>query len=132
MNFKKLKILDKRIFLLLLLIPLGIQLFNLTSISLWHDEAFSALLPRYDIKELIYRTGLDVHPPFYYLMLKAWTTIFNDSLFSLRLPSVLFSLATILVFYFLIKKVFKDKNLAVFSSIVLGLNSFFIQFAMEM
>ena len=41
------------------------QLANLTSISLWHDEAFSALLVQYeDYTEMIDRIRLDVHPPF--------------------------------------------------------------------
>lgn len=118
--------------LLFLIIASAIEIYNLDSISLWHDEAFSALLTRYDIKEMVYRTGLDVHPPFYYLALKAWAPVFGDSLFSLRLPSVIFSIVSVLIFYFLVKKVFQNKNLALFTSILLAFNSFFMQFAMEM
>ena len=32
----------------------------------------------------------DFHPPLYYLVLKAWSSVFGYSEFSLRLPSVIF------------------------------------------
>ncbi len=62
----------------------GLRLFNLTKISLWHDEAFSALLIKYSWGEMFYRIGLDVHPPLYYVFLRFWHYIFGHSLFSMR------------------------------------------------
>lgn len=38
---------------------------------LWYDEQFSAVLARHSWAELIALTGQDVHPPLYYLLLKA-------------------------------------------------------------
>lgn len=110
---------------------LGYEIFNLTGISLWHDEAFSGLLIRYNFGEMIYRIGLDVHPPFYYILLKIWSFLFGNALFALRLFSVLFSALTILGIYFLTKEALKNKNIAIFSSVLLALNSFQIQYAME-
>jgi uncharacterized membrane protein len=71
---------------------LAVRLYKLTAISLWHDEAFSALLVRYSWSEMIHRIGLDVHPPMYYIFLRFWHYLFGDSLFSLRAFSVLFGL----------------------------------------
>jgi len=62
--------------------------------SLWLDEAVVAqAVSRFGFWELItsYAPG-DFHPPLYYLLLKAWTSILGTSEIALRLPSVFFSL----------------------------------------
>lgn len=116
---------------LVLIIVTGFELSILTKMALWHDESFSALLTRYSFKEMIYRTGLDVHPPFYYILLKVWAGLLGDSLFSLRSFSVFFGISAVLTIYFLVKEVLKDRKFALFSSVLVALNSFFIQFMME-
>jgi len=103
----------------------------LTKIALWHDEAFSALLSVSSFKEMIYRTGLDVHPPFYYILLKIWVMIFSNSLFSLRFFSLFWGVLAVFIFYFFVKEFLKDNAFALVSSILLLINSFFIQFVME-
>ncbi|MEA3293238.1 MAG: glycosyltransferase family 39 protein, partial [Patescibacteria group bacterium] len=112
----------KIIFLLILVgvIVVGFEIYNLTSMSLWHDEAFSGLLIQYDSGEMMHRIGLDVHPPFYYILLKAWTLVFSNCLFSLRLFSVFFATLAILIFYLLIKGVFRNKKFALFTSVLLA------------
>ena len=116
---------------LVLIAATALELSILTKISLWHDEAFSALLTRYDFKEMIYRAGLDVHPPLYYILLKGWAGLVGDSLFSLRLFSVIFGILAVIAFFLFIKGVFGNNKFALFSSVLLALNSFFIQFIME-
>ncbi|MBU4141332.1 hypothetical protein KKE99_00455, partial [Patescibacteria group bacterium] len=56
----------------ILVIGLILRLYNLIAVSLWHDEAFSALLIRYPFGEMIARIILDVHPPLYYIILRVW------------------------------------------------------------
>ena len=84
-----------------------LRLYNLTKISLWHDEAFSALLIKYSWGEMMYRIGLDVHPPMYYIFLRVWHYVVGYSLFSLRLFSVFFGVATIVMVYVFTKRFFK-------------------------
>ncbi len=108
-----------------------LRLYNLTARALWHDEAFSALLIKYNFKEMIDRIILDVHPPFYYIVLRSWNFILGDSLFSLRLFSVVFSLLIIWAVYLLAKTVFKSEKIALFSALLVALNSFQIQYAHE-
>jgi len=119
------------ILFLVLIVVTGSELSILTNIALWHDEAFSGLLPMYDFKEMIYRIGLDVHPPFYYILLKGWFKILGDSLFVLRLFSVFFGILAVLTVYFLVKEAFKNRRFALFVSVLVALNSFFIQFVIE-
>ena len=46
--------------ILILILATALRVYNLTDIALWHDEAFSALLPQYGFSEMIYRASLDV------------------------------------------------------------------------
>src|SRR6185503_11318507 len=90
-----------------------LRFYNNTAVALWHDEAFSALYIRYPFKEMMYRIGLDVHPPLYYWVLKAWTYIFGQSLLSLRSLSILFGVLTIYAGYLFVRKAFNNDRLAV-------------------
>jgi mannosyltransferase len=115
----------------ILFIAAILRLYNLTAMSLWHDEAFSALLVKYNFGEMMYRIALDVHPPFYYLVLRSWDFFLGNSLFSLRMFSLIFSLLTLLGVYLLIKEFFKDERLALFASLLVAVNPFQIQYAQE-
>lgn len=66
-------------------ISLGIGLMQ----SVWFDEAYSILLAKKSVGEIMALTSIDTHPPFYYLLLHAWGSVFGWSELSLRLPSAL-------------------------------------------
>lgn len=57
--------------------------------QLWFDETYSVGLVRHNLWDLIIAGAGDVHPLFYYVVLKLFTYIFGSSLVSLRLFSVL-------------------------------------------
>lgn len=116
--------------LIALLVANVFKILKLDVMSLWHDESFSALLIQYDLKEMIYRITLDVHPPLYYLLLKGWAFIFGGELFSIRMFSLTFGVLTVLALYFLVKKLLGQKA-AILSSVILALNSFQAQYDME-
>ena len=63
----------------------------------WRDEAFSYLLAKKSIVELVVLTAKDFNPPLYYLLLHFWMKIVGGSEISLRLLSFLFYLGTIYV-----------------------------------
>ncbi|MEK7075360.1 MAG: glycosyltransferase family 39 protein, partial [Patescibacteria group bacterium] len=115
----------------IILVAALLRLFNLTAISLWHDEAFSALLVNYSWQEMFYRIGLDVHPPFYYVILRLWSDLFGHSLFALRGFSVFFGIATIWAVYGFIKIAFKKESLALATALLLAVNPFQIQYVTE-
>lgn len=107
------------------------RLYNLAAISLWHDEAFSALLIKYPWGEMMQRIAADVHPPFYYIVLRFWDYAFGDSLFALRAFSVFFGLLTIWFVYLFVKKAFVSERLALLSALLISVNPFQIQFSQE-
>jgi mannosyltransferase len=119
------------ILIVIFLAGAGLRFYNLTKISLWHDEAFSALLIKYNWGEMIYRIGLDVHPPMYYFFLRVWHYIFGYSLFSLRSMSVAFGLATIIAVYVLVKRFFGTTQAALIAASLVAFNPFQVQYVTE-
>ncbi|MFA5564685.1 MAG: glycosyltransferase family 39 protein [Acidimicrobiia bacterium] len=79
-------------------IHLGIGLWLINRLSLWGDEAFSAQTVHLPLGALLSMvTHIDINMSAYYLMLKAWTSIFGHSEVALRLPSLLMTTATIFI-----------------------------------
>src|SRR3989344_2939011 len=75
-------------------------LFNRTPLyfmtqSLWRDEAFSYLLAQKSIIDIIRLTAQDFNPPFYYIMLHFWISIFGKSEIALRSLSFVFFALTL-------------------------------------
>jgi mannosyltransferase len=115
---------------------LGVGLFfrfyNNTAVALWHDEAFSALYVRdYGWKEMMYRIGLDVHPPLYYILLKLWSYVLGTGILSLRGFSILFGTLTIWAAYIFVKKAFGSQRLALFAGLMIAINPFQAQYSLE-
>ncbi len=108
-----------------------LRLWHLTSISLWHDEAFSALLIKYSWGEMMHRIGLDVHPPLYYIFLRFWSYVFGHSLFSLRGMSVLFGVGTIIAVYYLVNYAFGNRKAALLAALLVAVNPFQVQYVTE-
>jgi len=108
-----------------------VRLYNMAAISLWHDEAFSALLIKYPWSEMFYRIGLDVHPPLYYIALRLWYYVFGWSLLSLRGFSVFFGIATVYAVYLFVKETFERENLALGAALLTALSPFQIQYVTE-
>ncbi|HRI57946.1 MAG TPA: hypothetical protein PK170_12725, partial [Anaerolineae bacterium] len=50
----------------------ALRLIQLGRESLWYDETVSVYLAGQPVAELIAHTGRDIHPPFYYLLLRGW------------------------------------------------------------
>ncbi len=117
--------------IVILVAAIALRFWNLTSISLWHDEAFSALLIKYNWSEMLYRIALDVHPPIYYIFLRFWHYIFGDSLLALRGMSVFFGVATVWMTYLFVNTALKNKKAALIAASFVALNPFQVQYVTE-
>jgi 4-amino-4-deoxy-L-arabinose transferase-like glycosyltransferase len=116
---------------LLILAGLLLRLSHNLGISLWHDEAFSALMIRYPWKEMFYRLGLDVHPPMYYIALRLWHYVFGNSMWSLRGFSILFGVLTVPATYLFIKEAFHSAKMALWAALLVAISPFEMTFATE-
>jgi mannosyltransferase len=131
----------KKHFWLFAILFLGaiLRFYNITAYSLWHDEAFSALMVRYPWQEMFFRLGLDVHPPAYYVALRLWSYVFGHSLLSLRSLSVFFGVASIWAGYLFVKQAFagfagsykENFNVALWAGLLIAINPFNLRYTTE-
>ncbi len=136
----------KKYFWLIVILAVGtaLRFYHNTSISLWHDEAFSALMIRYSWPEMFRRLALDVHPPMYYIFLKVWHYVFGDKLLSLRGFSILFGVLTIWATWLFVKYVFtphhsatasgtgrRSEKMALWAALLVAISTFQLQYVTE-
>ncbi len=108
----------------------GIVSATIGSSSIWFDEAFGAYLIRFNFAEIFHYTSLDVHPPFYYWLLKVWSMLFGTSDVALRSMSVLFGVVGLVFAYLLIRKLF-SRRAALWTIVLLAIMPFFVRYAQE-
>ncbi|MGE0126714.1 MAG: glycosyltransferase family 39 protein [Blastocatellales bacterium] len=89
---------------LILLAGLLLRLPNLNE-SLWNDEIWSTNVLIGNLKALQNVILEDLHPPFYQVFMFGWTQLFGDSELSVRMPPLLFGLASIFLVYVLAAKI---------------------------
>ncbi len=131
----------KTIFILLILIILigfSLRLFHLSQESLWTDEAFTlSIAESPTVQEVIEKTKIsEAVPPGYYLFLHYWISSFGNSEFSLRFPSLIFSVLSILLIYFLTTEINfsdgkKSKSIALFSASFLATSMLQVLYSQE-
>src|SRR5512144_2102958 len=63
---------NRWVLLLILLAGFALRAFRLGAGSLWYDEPVSVYLAGSSLPELLRHTAGDIHPPGYYLLLRAW------------------------------------------------------------
>lgn len=120
------------IFMLLtgLAVFVTVALFNITNASIWFDEAFSAYIAQFNYWDIARYTATDVHPPFYYWVLKTWTLFFGTTDAALRSLSLVFGVGVITATYFLARKMF-GRAIAGVSLLFLVLSPMLIRYSDE-
>ncbi|MCI0393328.1 MAG: glycosyltransferase family 39 protein [Chloroflexi bacterium] len=109
----------------------GLRLYLLGGKSIWLDEAFSIALSRRGSIDLLRMVVLtDVHPPFYYLLLKLWLGL-GVSEGHVRLLSAIFSLASIWLMYYVARVLYEDKRAGLIAAAILTFSPFHIWYGQE-
>jgi uncharacterized membrane protein len=88
------------------IIAMAISLAVGLSQSVWFDEAYSIMLAKQPVSQIIHLTSVDTHPPLYYLLLSGWGNIFGWSELALRSLSVLAMGGAVIISGLLTKKMF--------------------------
>ena len=65
--------------------------------SFWRDEAFSYLLAKQSIFQILSLTAKDFNPPLYYLLLHVWMNVFGSSEIAIRTLSFFFFLGLLYI-----------------------------------
>lgn len=113
---------------LLFLVALVVRLPNFNE-SLWYDEVWYTFIRLNStfVKQVLFH---DVHPPFYPLLMKGWIELFGDSEISVRLPSLLFGLASLGVIFALVRTWF-NSHTALLATVLMALSPVHIWYSQE-
>jgi mannosyltransferase len=125
------KIISKAAVPIVILSSLLIRLMNIGSADLWRDEAFSVRAANFGFKDMITAIGKDTAPPLHTIILHFWIKLFGYSDISVRMPSLIFGFASIIIFYYLLKLVFKDKKLIISALILFAFNPVLVWYSQE-
>lgn len=97
---------------------------------IWYDEAFSILLARRPLPDILAGTSADTMPPLYYMMLKAWMA-FGSSIAYLRFLNVVLGMGLILLAYHLGRRLF-SRETGAWSALLAAGSPFLIYHAQEL
>ena len=121
----------------ILLLALVLRLINLGSRNLWYDEAFAVLYAEKSFSAILYGTitpiegaAADVHPLLYYFFLHLWMGLFGQSSFIVRLPSVIFGLASIVLAFSIGQQLF-DPGAGLLAAAITAIAPFHINYSQE-
>ncbi|MBC7868832.1 glycosyltransferase family 39 protein [Candidatus Saccharibacteria bacterium] len=98
--------------------------------SIWFDEGYSIMIAQKPIDQLLALTAVDAHPPFYYLLLKAWAGVFGWSEFALRSLSAGAAAITVGVALLLIRRLFTTRVALVVLPFLI-VSPFFLRYGYE-
>jgi uncharacterized membrane protein len=93
----------------LTLAALALRLFRLDREPLWFDEAYTALSVVKPVGEIFALLHGEGNAPLYYLVMHAWTAVFGDGPFALRLVSALFATAAVPILYWVGAQMFSRR-----------------------
>ncbi len=111
---------------------IGARLWGLTASCLWFDEVFSVHAARHEWSRLLGFVAADIiHPPLFYVLLKAWMSIVGESLLWLRLFPVLTSLAVIFPFLLLCRELRLEPTEIKLALLLMAVNGYLIKYAQE-
>lgn len=108
-------------FVLLAALAATSYLWRLTWSDIWIDEAFSRALTRHSLSELVRLVAHDSHPPLYFLALKAFTAVAGASDYAIRLFSALGALATLILGFFVGRRVFGGAGALLWCALLVAL-----------
>ncbi len=121
----------------ILLLALVLRLIKLGSRNLWYDEAFAVLYAEKSFSAILYGTitpvegaAADVHPLLYYFFLHLWMSLFGQSPFIVRLPSVIFGLASIVLAFSIGQRLF-DPGAGLLAAAITAIAPFHINYSQE-
>ncbi len=97
--------------------------YNAYSIMQTGRDEYGKFLP------IILRSFDDYKPALYAYLAMPTISIFGLSVFSVRLPSAIFGILTVLAVFFLVKELFKKDSIALLTSFLLAISPWHIQFS---
>ena len=98
---------------------------------MWFDEVYSWNLSLESPKDIIAITSGDIHPPLFYIVLKGWTNIFSDSVFSMRMLTTLLSMFSLLFLFMICKEIKITEKRTIFVLLLYAVSPLNIYYSQE-
>jgi|GEM_PF-2874567 len=93
------------LFALVFLVSACAKILLLGSRELWLDETYSAFTAHLHFRQLLHFVFGDVHPPIFPILLWIWVRLVGDAQIMLRLFSVLFNIASMILMFILGRRI---------------------------
>lgn len=113
-----------------LLVAFAVRFHDLDAQSLWNDEGNSLRLAQRSAGDLIDAAGRDIHPPGYYLLLKAWIALAGEREFSLRALSAFEGVLAVAAAVALGRMLF-SRAAGLLAGLLVALNAFAVYYSQE-
>jgi mannosyltransferase len=118
--------------LLIVLLGFGIRLAVSASRDFWYDEAFSALVASQDWADTVETIRHDVHPPLYYVLLRAWVALSGNSAGTIRFFSIAFGTLTIPLAASFTARAWPARTwLPAAAGLIFAIDPFFVDYSVE-
>ncbi|MFN2203828.1 MAG: glycosyltransferase family 39 protein [Caldilineaceae bacterium] len=109
----------------------ALRLWAIGAKSMWMDEAFSVWVAHLDLPELLHFVAtVDHHPPFYYVLLHFWQTLFSDAPSAVRMLSALPSIVAVPILY-LAGRILVGRRAAMVAALILAGSPIHVRYAQE-
>lgn len=100
------------VFLFILIIfATALRVYQIDFQSLWNDELSSIMRSEFDKVSLVLKDWDEYgHPPGLYLLYYYWIKLFSNSEISIRIPSIIAGVSSVIFIYLLAKKIYSKKE----------------------
>ncbi|MFA5147304.1 MAG: glycosyltransferase family 39 protein [Candidatus Omnitrophota bacterium] len=105
-----------------------LRVYHLGNSSLWWDELMTVSRIDYPLVQVVRNLFISPFPPLYYILMNLWVKAFGNSEFFLRLPSLMFSVGSVIAVFYLARELF-DEDAGFFSALFLSVSPYSIWFA---
>src|SRR5258708_18843988 len=124
------RLLAPMIVLAIVLLAAVLRFHKIGQQSLWNDEGNTLRLIERAIPSLLENASHDIHPPGYYLALKAWWSLTGESEFALRAFSALAGVLTVACVYAL-GRALSAPGAGALSALLVAVNAFSVYYGQE-
>jgi uncharacterized membrane protein len=112
------------------LIAFSLRTHRLNFQPLWWDEGYSLYFAAMDPAAMVAGTASDIHPPFYYALLRFWIALLGSGAVAVRLLSVFVGTLTVPLLYRIGRRLV-DGRVGMLASLVMAIAPFHVYYSQE-
>ncbi|MFQ5886621.1 MAG: glycosyltransferase family 39 protein, partial [Anaerolineae bacterium] len=115
---------------LITFLAFALRIVRLDFQPLWWDEGWTVYFATSDISSMVARTAIDIHPPFYYLLLHLWALLLGASPFAIRFFSLLVGVLSLPLIFLVARRLF-NPSIGLLAALVWAVAPFPIYYSQE-